>query len=106
MRPRCSGAGSCDAICREEPDAHGVHEAVVPVRFVEDGLAPDRRYADRISVGADPGDGTPELPARIAEAQAVEERNRPCSDGDDVPQDPADARRGALEGLDRRGMVV
>ena len=47
-----------------------------------------------------------ERPAVVAEPQAVEERERPRAHRDDVAQDPADAGRGALEGLDRRGVVV
>ena len=42
----------------------------------------------------------------LAEAQAVEERDRAGAHGDDVAEDPADARRRALEGLDRGRMVV
>ena len=43
---------------------------------------------------------------RRAEAQAVEESDRPRAHRDDVPEDPADAGRRALERLDGRGMVV
>ena len=42
----------------------------------------------------------------VAEAEPVEERNRPGTHRDDVAQDPADAGRGALERLDRRRVVV
>ena len=41
-----------------------------------------------------------------AEPQAVEQRSRAGAHCDDVAQDPADARRGALERLDGRGVVV
>jgi len=47
-----------------------------------------------------------ELEARLAEAQAVEERDRAGAHGDDVAEDPTDPRRRALEGLDRRRVVV
>ena len=43
---------------------------------------------------------------RRAEAQPVEQRDRPRAHRDDVAQDPADAGRGSLERLDRRRMVV
>ena len=43
---------------------------------------------------------------RRAEAQPVEQRDRPRAHGDDVAQDAADAGRRALERLDRRRMVV
>ena len=42
----------------------------------------------------------------LGEAQAVEERDRPRAHRHDVAEDPADAGRGALERLDRGGMVV
>ena len=41
----------------QEPDAHRVDEAVVGVGLVEDGLAADRRHADRVPVRADARDG-------------------------------------------------
>ena len=95
-----------DAVDREQPDAHRVHEAVVPVRLVEDRLATDGRNAHRVAVGADPGDGARERVTRLGEAQAVEQRDRARTHRDDVPENPADPRRGALERLHRRGMVV
>ncbi len=55
---------------------------------------------------ADPGDRAPEGEAGVAEAQSVEERDRPRAHGDDVAEDPADTGRGALERLDRGRMVV
>ncbi len=95
-----------DALLRQHPDAHRVHERVLGVDRVEHRLAADRGDADAVSVVADPGDRAPEGEARVAEAQPVEQRDRPRAHGDDVPEDPADARRGALEGLDRGRMVV
>ena len=41
-----------------------------------------------------------------AEAQRVEQRDGPHAHREDVAQDAAHARRGALVGLDRRGVVV
>jgi len=41
-----------------------------------------------------------------AEPEPIEERDRPRAHRDDVAQDPADPRRGALERLDRRRVVV
>src|SRR5439155_24753480 len=72
----------------------------------EHGLAADGRHSDRVSVRADPGHRTLELPAGVAEAQTVEDRDRARAHGNDVPEDPADSGRRALEGLDRRGLVV
>jgi len=55
---------------------------------------------------ADPGHGPLEHPARLAETEPVEQRDRPRAHGDDVAQDPADPGRRALERLDRRRVVV
>ena len=60
---------------------------------------------------ADPGDDLLEEVARalgveLAEAQRVEDRDRPRAEGEDVAEDAADAGRGALEGLDRARVVV
>ena len=95
-----------DAGGREESDAHGVHEAVVAVGLVEDRLAADRRHAHRVPVRGDPADRARELVTRLAEAEPVEEGDGPRAHGDDVAEDPADAGGGALERLDRRGVVV
>ena len=88
------------------PDAHRVHERVRGVGVVEDGLAADVRDADRVAVVGDPGDGAPEVPVGSAEAQAVEQRDRPRAHRDDVANDPADPGRRSLERLDRARMVV
>ncbi len=90
----------------EQPDAHRVDEAVAGVRGVEDGLPADVRDADAVAVVADPRDGLPEVEVGLAEPEAVEQRDRPRAHGDDVAEDPADPRRGALERLDRGRVVV
>ena len=90
----------------QQPDAHRVDEAVVAVRLVEDRLATDGRDSDRVSVVADPRHCPAEVMVWLGEAKAVEERDRPRSHGHDVAENPADARRGALERLDRGRMVV
>ena len=46
------------------------------------------------------------MPARLAEAQPVEQRDRARAHGDDVPEDAADPGRSALERLDRARVVV
>ena len=95
-----------DAFRGQEADAHRVHEAVAAVGRVEDRLAADGRDADAVPVVGDSGNGPLERPVRRAEAQSVEQRDRPRAHGDDVAQDPADAGRRALERLDRGGVVV
>ena len=54
----------------------------------------------------DAADGAREVPVGLGEAEAVEERHRPRAHRDDVAEDPTDARGGALERLDRGGVVV
>ena len=95
-----------DALGRQDPDAHRVHERISGVGLVERALAADVRDADAVAVVADPRDRALEVPVGLAETQAVEERDRPGAHRDDVAEDPADTGRGALEGLDGRRMVV
>ena len=100
-----------NAIRRQKPDAHRVDEAVVGVALVEDDLAADGRDADAVAVVPDACDRATEHPAAVlvvepAEAQPVEQRDRPRAHGDDVAQDAADACRRALERLDGRRVVV
>ncbi len=104
--PRCRRPGARHALRRQQPHAHRVDEAVVRVRRVEDRLAADGRHAHAVPVVADAGHRPPEMRVRLAEAQAVEQRDRPSAHGDDVAQDAADARRRSLERLHGRGMVV
>ena len=96
----------------DQPEAHRVDEAVLLVGVLEVDLAPHRGDADRVAVVADAGDRALEQVARargaldLAEAQRVEDRDRPRADREDVAQDPADAGGGALERLDRARVVV
>ena len=94
------------AVRGQEPDAHRVDEAVVAIGLVEESLAADGRHAHRVPVRRDAADRARELMPRLGEPQPVEKRNRPCAHRDDVAQDPADTRRGALERLDRARVVV
>src|SRR5262249_56364473 len=73
--------------------------------------AADRRAAEAVAVPADPRDDAVHELTRLslvelAEAQRVEDRDRPRSHREDVAQDAAHAGRGALERLDERGMIV
>ena len=104
--PAPPACGARHAVRREEPDAHRVDERVRRVGVVEDRVAADGGDADAVAVVADAADRAAELEPGLAEAQAVEERDRAGAHGDDVAEDPADPRRRALEGLDRGRMVV
>ncbi len=93
------------------PEAHRVDQAVVLVGLLEVDLAADVGHADRVAVVADPAHGAVEQVARadrveLAEAQRVEDRDRPRPDREDVAEDAADPGRRALEGLDRARVVV
>ena len=90
----------------QQADAHRVDEAVGGVGVVEDDLAADVRHSDAVAVVAYTADRAREVVVGGAEAQAVEQRHRPRPHRGDVAEDPADPGRGALEGLDRRGVVV
>ena len=100
------------AVLVDQPEAHRVDEAVLLVGVLEVDLAPHGGDADRVAVVADAGDRLLEQVARargvldLAEAQRVEDRDRPRADREDVAQDPADAGGGALERLDRARVVV
>ena len=105
------GGAADQPLARREAHAHRVHEAVLLVGRLEVDLAAHGRHADRVAVVADALDGAVEQVARargveLAEAQRVEHGDRPRADGEDVAQDPADARGGALERLDRARVVV
>ena len=107
-----AGRGAADQPLRlDQPEAHRVDEAVLLVGALEVDLAADGGDADRVAVVADAGDRVLEQVARarrlqLAEAQRVEDRDRPRADREDVAQDPADAGGGALERLDRARVVV
>ena len=103
---RAGGARASDPVGGEQPDAHRVHEHVVAIRLVEDGLAADGGDADRVAVGADSGHRPVEAGIAGREAEPVEERDRPRAHRDDVAENSADAGRGALERLDRGRVVV
>ena len=81
------------------------------VGLLEVDLAADRRHPDRVAVVADPAHRAVEQVARadrveLAEAEAVEERDRPRPDREDVAHDAADPGRRALERFDRARVVV
>ena len=97
---RGARAGAGDAVGWDEPDAHRVDEAVVPVRVGEHRVSAHRGNADCVPVVADPLHGAFEVPVRLAEAEPVQQRNRPRSHGDDVADDPAHAGGRPLKGLD------
>ena len=105
------GGGADHLVGAREADAHRVDQAVLLVGRLEVDLAADRRHPDRVAVVADPGDDVVEQVARalrveLAEAQRVEDRDRPGAEREHVAEDPADPGRGALERLDRARVVV
>src|SRR5919198_4008710 len=103
-RPR--GARPHDPFGRDEPDAHGVDERVLRVGAREERVPADGGHTHAVAVMADTGDRSPEGEIRLAEAEAVEQRDGARSHGDDVAQNAPYTGRGALERLDGRRMVV
>ena len=109
--PTPGGGGADHVLGPGEADAHRVDQAVLLVGGLEVDLAADRRHADRVAVVADPAHDAVEQVARarrveLAEAQRVEDRDRPGAEREDVAQDAADPGRRALERLDRARVVV
>ena len=104
--PGRAGAGAGDAVGGDKADAHRVHQAVVPVGGVEDRVAADGGDADAVAVVADSLDRALEMPVGLAETEPVQQGDRAGAHGDDVADDPADARGRALERLDRGRVVV
>ena len=95
----------------EQADGHHVDQRVALVGGVEHELAAHRGHADAVAVAADAAhDAVDEVARarvrRVAEAERVEHRDRAGAHREDVAQDPADAGRGALVGLDRGRVVV
>ena len=111
-RQTCRRRGGVEDLVRVgQPHAHGVDQDVAVIAAVEICLARHRRHADAVAVAADPGHHPGHQPlglrvTRIPEPQGVEQGDRARAHGEDVAHDPADARCGALVGLDERGVVV
>ena len=105
------GGGADHLVLARDPDAHRVDQAVVLVGRLEVDLAADRRHPDRVAVVADPAHRAVEQEARalgveLAEAEAVEDRDRPRPEREDVAEDAADPGRRPLERFDRARVVV
>ena len=109
--PGAVGGGAGQHPVLEQPDRHHVDQRVALVRRVEHELAAHRRHADAVAVPADAAhDAVDEVPGprvgRVAEAQGVEDGDRPRAHREHVAQDPADAGRRALVRLHRGRVVV
>ena len=114
------GARQRDLVVPRDADAHRVHQRVAGVRRVERDLAADVGNADAVAVAGDAADHAAEQVAvagrggRIglgvglerAEAQRVEQRDRPRAHGEDVADDAADPGRRPLVRLHRGRVVV
>ena len=78
---------------------------------MEAELAADRRHAEAVAVATDPGHDTVHEAAGpgmrgIAEGERVHRGDGPRPHGEDIAENAADPGRGALIGLDVRGVVV
>ena len=106
--PACA---SISALALDDADAHRVDQRVLGEARVEVDLAANGRHAEAVAVVADAGhDAVEQVPVaglvERAEAQRVEQRDRPRAHGEDVAHDAADAGRRALVRLDGARMVV
>src|ERR1700686_5385567 len=107
--PGALGPRAHQPVDANQPDAHCVDQRVVRVALLEIDLTTDRWDANAVSVAADAGDDPFDVTGGAglgAEAQRVEQRDRPGAHCDHVADDAAHARRSALIWLDGRGMVV
>ena len=103
--------GPHESSVRQQANAHRINEGVAAVGGGEHRLASHVRHADAVAVAGDAGDDTLEEVAvargvQRAEAQRVQERDGARAHREDVADDAADARRGALVRLDGRWVVV
>ena len=97
---------------RRDAETEHVDERIAGVALVEGDLAADGRDADAVAVAA--RCRRPRLRDRAArqavveraEAQRIQQRDRPRAHREDVADDPADAGGRALVRLDERRMVV
>ena len=108
---RARGRGPQHPVRVDDAHAHGVDQARLLVAVVERHLAADGRHPDAVPVVADAGHRAREQVAaararQLAEAQGVEQRDRPRAHREDVAHDAADAGGRALEGLHGRRVVV
>ena len=105
------GGAADQAVVPRDPEAHGVHEAVLLVGRLEVDLAADRRDADRVAVVAYALHRAVQQVARprrgeLPEAQRVEHGDRARADREDVAEDAAHPGGRTLERLDRARVVV
>ena len=107
-----AGRDALDDVRRlRDAEAEHVDQRIARVRRLEHDFAADRRDADAVAVAGDAGDHAFEEAARAgrvegAEAQRVQQRDRPRAHREDVADDAADAGRRALVRLDERRVVV
>ena len=109
--PDALRAAAEDPVGGDDPQVHDVDQDVAVVAVMKRGLAADRRDADAVAVARDPAhDAVHEVlhPRGVdaPEPQRVQGRDRPRAHREDVAENAAHARRGALVGLDERGVVV
>ena len=105
------GLGMEDALGVRQAHGHGVDQDVAVVSGVEVAFAAHGRDADAVAVAADPGDhARDQMPGAgvlgASEAERVEIGDGARAHGEHVAQNPADAGRRALVGLDERRVIV
>ena len=82
-----------DVVAARDAEAEHVDQRIAGVALVEDDLAADGRHAEAVAVAGDAGHNALEEPARAAarraaEAQRVQQRDRPRAHREDVAKMP------------------
>jgi len=109
--PHARGLSQHQALGRQHAQAEDVDQRIATVGLVEHDLASDGRHADGVAVPRHArhhplGDPAAAGIVQRPEPERVHQGDRPSTHGEDVPQDAAHPRGGALVGLDGRGVVV
>ena len=118
--PAPGGLGVEDLVLAHQPEGEGIHQRIGRVAGFKLRLPAHVGHAEAVAVAGDAAhhafqDGVIAVNdlARnagsldnLSEAQRIHHRYRARAHGEDVAQDSAHARGGALEGLNVRGMIV
>ena len=105
------GTGADDVVGFHQPQGHGIDQGVTAVTGIKGHLTAHRGHADAVAVVGDAGhhalhQADIALVLQGAEAQGIEEGDRPRPHREDVAQDAAHPSGRALERFDSGGMVV
>ncbi|MNC35452.1 hypothetical protein D3C75_839370 [compost metagenome] len=77
-----------------ESDAHGIDQRIAVIAVVEHNFAADSRNPDTVTITCDPGYNMLEqifypVTLKLPETQRVKQRNRSCTHGENIADNPA-----------------